>query len=150
MKIYRFSDDGFVAKKQTHLDNKIKESLEHEKLLSLCLNDYMKTLVQKSISEKSDPFFQTEGIFVFLFKPSNKDFNYYLNHLNEKERKTKKLNIADINENAICYIDDGFPYREKNKMTIKEAFNKHHNVIYIPKSELKYINKLDKKRKQKI
>lgn len=141
--IYRYSRDGFKEQHQDHLLKDSKITLDD--MLNQCPNDYMKDLI-KSSYVSPDPTFEYDGIFIFLNNPTIEDKEFYLNHLNTDLNEIP-LHSAQIEKSAICYLDDGFVFRKENKMTIEDAVNKCHNVVYLPASQ---ISKIQIKRKNKL
>ena len=146
IKIYRYSDTGFEPYLQDHL---VKDSaISLESMLSTIDNEYLKGLVRKGHTEP-DPEFEYEGIFVFLAPPSERDRDYFLNHLN-RDAKTIPLHVAELDVTAVGYHDDGKVYDKNNKMTVKEAVDRNMNTFYLPKSQLHLITKPLLKLKNKI
>ena len=146
IKIYRYSDTGFEPYLQDHLVSDSAISLES--MLSTIDNEYLKGLVRKGHTEP-DPEFEYEGIFVFLAPPSERDRDYFLNHLN-RDAKTIPLHVAELDVTAVGYHDDGKVYDKNNKMTVKEAVDRNMNTFYLPKSQLHLITKPLLKLKNKI
>lgn len=146
IKIYRYSDTGFEPCLQTNLLEHASVSLED--MLSTIDNDYLKQLVRKGHTEP-DPDFEYDGIFVFLASPSERDRAYFLNHL-DRDTKTIPLHVAELDITALGYHDDGKVYDKKNKMTVKEACERHINTFYLPKSQLHLISKPVLKLKTKM
>lgn len=133
--LFRFSETAFKPCYQIHLINKVQFSFSEKEFNSF--NDYQKKLILSSLEKDNvDPNFDFNGVFAFLKKPNLKDYNYYLNHLKNKPDFYKNLHSLDLEEEKICYIDDGFPYRKTNKTTIKDAFKNGYNTIYIPSYSL--------------
>jgi hypothetical protein len=141
--IYRYSKHGFNSQHQGHL---LKDSMVSlEEMLKQCTTDYMKNLIKSNYVEV-DPNFEFDGIFIFLNKPTLKDKEFYLNHL-KTNLDDINLNVAKIDPSAICYLDDGFVFREKNRMTIDDALKMNYNTVYIPDSQ---ISKIQLIRKNKL
>lgn len=148
IKIYRYSNTGFDPYLQDHLVRDSMISLDD--MLKLIVNDYLKGLIRQGFTEP-DPEFEYNGIFVFLAPPSERDRDYFLNHL-KIDPKTIPLHVAEIDINAVGYHDNGKVYDKKNKMSVKEACDKHMNTFYLPKSQLHLISQpyLKLKNKNKI
>lgn len=134
-RIYRYSNTGFEPQIQTHLLKKSKTTLEE--LHSHCENDFLKSLITLSF-RKPDPDFEYSGVFVFLKSPSIEDRNFYLNHL-EKIINKESIQFfeTEIDEESVCYLDNGFVYHAENKTIIKDALSRGYETVYIPASELK-------------
>lgn len=146
IKIYRYSDTGFEPCLQTNLLEHASVSLDD--MLSTIDNDYLKQLIRKGYT-KPDPAFEYDGMFIFLSKPNERDTKYFLNHL-DRDLTTNPLYIAELDINAIGYHDNGKVYDKNNKMTIKDACERHINTFYLPKSQLHLINKTSLKLKNKL
>lgn len=146
IKIYRYSDTGFEPCLQTNLLEHAAVSLDD--MLSSIDNDYLKQLVRKGHTEP-DPEFEYDGMFIFLSKPNERDTQYFLNHL-DRDPSTIPLHVAEISDEAVGYIDDGHVYAKENKITIKEACERHINTFYLPKSQVKFIQDINCKIKNKI
>jgi len=136
IKIYRYSHTGFESYLQDHLVKDSTVSLDD--MLSLVDNDYLKGLIRQGFTEP-DPEFEYDGIFVFLALPSERDRDYFLNHL-KVDPTTIPLHVAEIDLNAVGYHDNGKVYDKNNKMTVKEACDRNMNTFYIPKSQLHLIS----------
>lgn len=136
-RIYRYSNTGFEPQIQTHLIKKSNTTLE--KLHSHCDNDFLKSLISSSF-KKPDPDFQYSGIFVFLKPPSVEDRNFYFNHLDKTlDKGAIQFFETEIDEESICYLDNGFVFHSDNKTSIKDALANGYETVYIPESELKNI-----------
>lgn len=134
IKIYRFSKSGFKSQYQDHLFNHYNFTFSEKDLDKF--NEHQKKLILSSLEEKNDPDFDFNGVFAFIQKPTIKDYHYFLNHLSIKPDYTNDFHSIYLNPNIICYIDDGFCYLLKNKITLKEAFDKNVLTIYIPSYSL--------------
>lgn len=136
-RIYRYSNTGFEPQTQTHLIKKSNTTLEE--LHAHCENDFLKSLISLSF-RKPDPDFEYSGVFVFLKYPSIEDRNFYLNHL-EKTINKESIQFleTEIDDESICYLDNGFVYHAENKMTIKDALARGYETVYIAASQLKNI-----------
>jgi len=146
IKIYRYSDTGFVPYLQDHL---VRDScISLESMLSTLDNEYLKGLVRKGYTTP-DPEFEYDGIFVFLAPPSERDRDYFLNHL-DRDAKTIPLHVAELDITAVGYHDNGKVYDKNNKMTVKEACEHHINTFYLPKSQIHLISKPSLKLKNKM
>jgi hypothetical protein len=146
IKIYRYSDTGFEPCLQTNLLEHASVSLED--MLSTIDNDYLKQLVRKGHIEP-DPEFEYDGMFIFLSKPNERDTKYFLNHL-DRDPTTIPLHVAELDITAVGYHDNGKVYDKNNKMTVKEACERHINTFYLPKSQLHLISKFSLKFNNKI
>lgn len=138
--IYRYSKDGFKSQYQGHL---LKKSMVRlEEMLEQCPTDYMKNIIKSNYVD-ADPNFEFNGIFIFLNQPTSEDKEFYLNHL-KTNLDDINLNVAKIDSAAICYLDDGFVFREKNRMTIGDALKMNYNTVYIPDSQMSKIQLIKK------
>ncbi len=146
IKIYRYSYTGFEPHIQNHLIEDSMISLES--MISTIDNEYLKVLISKGFTEP-DPEFEYEGIYIFLTKPSERDRDYFLNHLNI-DIKQIPFHIAEVDINAIGYSDNGKVYDKNNKMTVKTACERNINTFYLPKSQLGLISKISLKLNNKI
>ena len=146
IKIYRYSDTAFEPYLQDHLVRDSAISLES--ILSTIDNEYLKGLVIKGFTNP-DPEFEFDGIFIFLAPPLERDRDYFLNHL-DRDPSTIPLHVAEIDVNAVGYHDNGKVYDKNNKMTIKEACERHINTFYLPKSQLHFVTKPSLKLKSKM
>lgn len=146
IKIYRYSDTGFEPYYQEHLVRHSAISLES--MISTLDNEYLKGLIKKGYTEP-DPEFEYEGIFIFLAPPSERDRDYFLNHL-DRDAKTISLHVAELDINAFGYFDNDKVYDKNNKMTVKVACERHINTFYLPKSQLHLISKQSLKLKNKM
>ena len=133
---YRWSHDGFKIQKQIHLIEEQNRLLESRKTIikktSLSEQEY---LLRKHESNKLDPDFIFDGVFVFINKPSKGDYSLYLNHIPCSKRPDfeKGLHSKEFDEDTIVYVDNFSPNNIKSKMTLAEAKIKRHERVYIPK-----------------
>jgi hypothetical protein len=143
IQIFRFSDNGFESQYQGHLVEDTSKTLEDlfkdVDALKNVDHAHLKRLIKLGY-EPTDELFEFDGIFVFLLSPTEEDKRFYLNHIKDKDINKIALNTAQINPEAICYLDNNVMYSKKNRMTVKEALIKNNNNIYIPKSQLHHIS----------
>lgn len=137
IKIYRYSNDGFISKIQTYHYNYFLEIPNFEGL-----NEYQKGLALESYN-RLRPIFDKlnlddwkEGIFVFIGGlPEQCWINHELNHLDYHERIRRKLYEASIPD----YTDVYSVYNLSPEMyTAEEYILKFWSgaVCYIPKRSL--------------
>jgi hypothetical protein len=130
---YRWSKSGFKGQYQHHIKESIEfAKQEHESFLEkipLFLREYVSASLDPRLLDDS---FNFHGVFAFIQKPSRDDYDYYLNHLKNKPDFEIDFHTQGFNPDTLVYVDDGFVNRIKNKMTLKEAFNKKHLAVYIP------------------
>lgn len=130
---YRWSKHGFDSQHQIHIKENIEFIKEESKAFLDKVPDFLKDSVAASLDpELLDASFNFNGVFAFIQKPEKRDYDYYLNHLEDKPDFVNDFHTRSFNPNTIVYVDDGFVNRTKNKMTLKEAFDKKHLAVYIP------------------
>lgn len=129
---YRWSKDGFIPKMQNH--QKIKTDSMSEALKEIDkMPKHLQPFIKKHIETYSvDKDFSYFGLFAFVSKPNEKDYQFYLNHLDDKPDFKNDFHSKLFDENTIVYQDDGFFDHIKNKMTLKEALERNLSAIYIP------------------
>lgn len=138
IKIYRYSNDEFRPQTQTVMMKRVDVNVE-----SIIDSDIEKC-IQKLKQENAhhlDPEFEFKGIFIFLSTPNDDDRSFYLDHV-ESPLHTIKFNEGILDGEAVCYVDDGIVYKNQNKMKVKEAFEKNYKAVYLPESQIKYIEKI--------
>tara|TARA_B100000700_G_scaffold264816_1_gene302791 strand:+ start:9859 stop:10275 length:417 start_codon:yes stop_codon:yes gene_type:complete len=133
---YRYSKNGFQSQFQEHLAGAIASFKELQSTLdNYNFNEHQRNLLKSALTDKNiDDDFKIHGVFTFLKKPTKKEFNHYLNHLDKKDRPDfiSDLNIKDFADDTVCYIDDGFCFCKENKTTLKEAKENKHLAVFIP------------------
>lgn len=130
---YRWSATGFEPQIQTYLKKEYDYVLkEREELLSKTPKHLVEH-VKNNILDY-DPDFNFKGVFAFIQKPERRDYLFYLNHLKPENRPDfdNDLHIQSFDPNTVVYVDNGFPNRKRNKMTLSEAFDKKHLTVFIP------------------
>jgi hypothetical protein len=129
MIVYRYSNDGFTPKNQSHWRKIIKE---HKKIPKPTGNKYLDELtltvfkknirLLQSINMKDWHF----GFWVFLQKPDDDCVQLYLNHLS----KVPECHVLDIPDETVAYEIDGFVPIKNNVSSIRNI------EAYIPQRQV--------------
>lgn len=130
---YRWSESGFNPCTQTFLKKETNDILKSKKRILSSTPEHLQNYeLRNHKSKEIDPTFSFKGIFVFIQKPEKGDYLLYLNHLKEKPDFKNDFHQKEFNDDTIVYLDDGIVNRKRNKMTLKEAFDKGREVVFIP------------------
>lgn len=133
---YRWAKNGFLIQKQNHLIDEQKILLkEKNNIMNKSSGHTQRQLLNNHQSINLDPDFPFEGVFVFIVKPKKGDYLLYLNHIKREHKPDfhDDLKTREYDENTTVYVDNFSPNNKHSKMTLKEAFDKKHERVYIPK-----------------
>lgn len=129
IELYRYSNFGYEPQYQRYFYQSAYIDLK---------TDYFNEYTTNLILQNHNPpcyLFEFDGVFAFIGKPTDVDKRYYLNHLPDDNLP---LHIKEFDESTIVYANCGLTYEPQNRMTLKEAKDKNHIAVYIPKSSLVY------------